>query len=103
VTLGGRRFLFAGDGIWHDGTGWKSFPTKPGRTKMIDGLRRLAEVEFDVPPANTRVNDPMCSVEVDAEARRAPIVSVLEQLSPSNGAADPGQGPSPPARYACAV
>jgi hydroxyacylglutathione hydrolase len=80
VTLDGRRFLFAGDAIWHDGTAWKSFPTKAGRTKMIDSLRRLAEVEFDVLLANTRVNNRSCSVEVDGESRRALIASILEQL-----------------------
>ena len=80
VTLAGRRFLFAGDGIWHDGTGWKSFPTKPGRTKMIASLQALAEVEFDVLLANTRVNNPICSAELDDEARRALIGSILAQL-----------------------
>jgi glyoxylase-like metal-dependent hydrolase (beta-lactamase superfamily II) len=80
VTLGGRRYLFAGDGIWHDGTAWKAFPTKAGRPKMIDSLRRLADVEFDVLLANTRVNNPICSVELDDQARRDLIASIREQL-----------------------
>jgi hypothetical protein len=80
VTLNGRRFLFAGDAVWHDGKAWKSFPTKPGRPKMIESLRQLAEVEFDVLLANTRVNNPTCFVAVDDEGRRALIASILEQL-----------------------
>src|SRR4051812_6268118 len=31
--------LFRGDGIGHDGAGWKAFPTKSGGAKMIDRLR----------------------------------------------------------------
>jgi glyoxylase-like metal-dependent hydrolase (beta-lactamase superfamily II) len=77
LALGGRRFLFAGDGIWHDGTAWKAFPTKPGRPKMIESLRRLEAVEFDVLLANTRVSNPICSVEVDGDARRGLIASIL--------------------------
>jgi glyoxylase-like metal-dependent hydrolase (beta-lactamase superfamily II) len=80
VTLGGSRFLFAGDAIWHDGTGWKAFPTKAGRAKMIDSLGRLAEVEFDVLLANTRVENPTCSVSVDDESRRELIDSVSRML-----------------------
>ena len=80
VTLDGRRFLFAGDAIWHDGTGWKAFPTKAGRTKMIDSLRRLADVDFDVLLANTRVNNPLCFVEVSNEQRRGLIASIREGL-----------------------
>jgi glyoxylase-like metal-dependent hydrolase (beta-lactamase superfamily II) len=80
VTLDKRRFLFAGDAIWHDGKAWKSFPTKPGRPKMIDSLHQLAEVEFDVLLANTRVDNPVCFVEVDGKGRRALIASILAQL-----------------------
>jgi glyoxylase-like metal-dependent hydrolase (beta-lactamase superfamily II) len=88
VTLHGRRFLFAGDGIWHDGSGWKSFPTKAGRPTMIDSLRRLAQVDFDVLLANTRVGNPICFVEVDGESRRELIESILEQLESPDQASD---------------
>lgn len=80
VTLGGRRFLFAGDGLWHDGKGWNAFPTKAGRKKMIESLERLADVEFDVLMANTRVDNPVCSLEVNEASRRALLSSIAERL-----------------------
>jgi hypothetical protein len=42
--------------MWHDGSDWKAFPIKAGRAKMIDRLRRFADVEFDVPLVGTRVD-----------------------------------------------
>jgi hypothetical protein len=57
--------MFRGDGIGHDGTGWKTFPTKAGRAKMIDSLRRFTEVGLDVLLADTRVDNPTCSVSDD--------------------------------------
>jgi hypothetical protein len=50
----------------------------PGRAKMIESLRQVAEVEFDVLLANTRVDSPLGSVNVGGEARRALIASILE-------------------------
>jgi hypothetical protein len=64
--------LFRGDGIWHHfGAGWKAFPTRTGRAKMIDRLimRRFAEVEFDVLLADMRIDNPMCSVLDDDMSR----------------------------------
>jgi len=42
--------------------GGKGFPIKAGRVKMIDGLRPLANVEFDIPLVDTPVDDPTSSV-----------------------------------------
>jgi glyoxylase-like metal-dependent hydrolase (beta-lactamase superfamily II) len=81
VTLGRRKCLFAGDGVWHDGTQWNAFPTKAGRAKMADSLRRLADVEFDVLLANTRVDNPTCFIEVDGAGRKALIESILGRLA----------------------
>jgi hypothetical protein len=53
---------------WHDGAGWKAFPTRASRAKMIDSLRRFAEVEFEVLPADTRFDNRTCSVFDDDES-----------------------------------
>jgi hypothetical protein len=56
-----RQVLFDAR-IWHDGMDWKAFSIKASRAKIIGSLRRLAEVEFDIPQAETRVADPTRSV-----------------------------------------
>jgi len=80
VKVGGRRCLFAGDGIWHDGKDWKAFPTKPGRPKMIESLRQLADIHFDVLLANTKIGNPLCYVELNEDSRRALMDSIIARL-----------------------
>jgi glyoxylase-like metal-dependent hydrolase (beta-lactamase superfamily II) len=80
VQVGGRRCLFAGDGIWHDGKDWKAFPTKPGRPKMIESLRRLADVDFDLLLANTKIGNPHCFLELDERSRRALMAAIIAKL-----------------------
>jgi hydroxyacylglutathione hydrolase len=80
VTLIGKKFLFAGDGIWHDGEAWKAFPTKAGLKKMKESLKMLAEVEFDVLLANTRLDNPICFVAVNPGSRQEFIQSIAERL-----------------------
>jgi hypothetical protein len=80
VSLEGRHYLFVGDAIWHDGQRWIATPTKAGRKQMVESLQTLAEVEFDVLLANTRISNPTCLMEVDADSRWPLINSLLEQM-----------------------
>ena len=70
VDVAGRRCLFAGDSIYHDGERWKCLVSKKNRKTMLATLDLLAEVDFDVLLANTGATNPVCCVEVD-EAGRA--------------------------------
>ena len=70
VTLGSRRYLFAGDTLYHDGDGWRCYTNKKQRKQMIETLQMLADLDFHVLLANTRVNNPICHVELSAAARR---------------------------------
>jgi glyoxylase-like metal-dependent hydrolase (beta-lactamase superfamily II) len=80
VTLAERKYLFAGDGLWHDGKSWKAFPSKAGRTRMIESVKRLADVEFDVLLANTRVENPVCSIELTEVSRRTLMETIVDSL-----------------------
>jgi hydroxyacylglutathione hydrolase len=80
VTVAGRTFLFVGDAIWHDDHAWIATPSKAGRKQMIQSLQTLAELEFDVLLANTRLGNPICLVEVDAERRREFIERLLARF-----------------------
>lgn len=70
VTLGARRYLFAGDTLYHDGERWRCYTNKKQRKQMIETLQMLADLDFHVLLANTRVNNPICHVELNAAARR---------------------------------
>ena len=70
VDVAGRRCLFAGDSIYHDGERWKCLVSKKNRKTMLATLDLLSEVDFDVLLANTAATNPVCCVEVD-EAGRA--------------------------------
>ena len=70
VKAGGRRCLFAGDTIYHDGKEWRVFVSKKNRATMQATLDMLAEVEFDVLFANTGANNPLCHVETPGDSRR---------------------------------
>ena len=65
VPMGERRCLFAGDSIYHDGTGWRALASKRNRPIMLATLDLLAGIEFDVLLANTSVTNPVCHVELD--------------------------------------
>lgn len=80
IALNGKKFLFAGDAIWHDGEEWKAFPTKAGMKHMKASLKTLVEVEFDVLLANTRLNNPICFIEVNQQSRQQFIQSIIERL-----------------------
>ena len=69
--------LFKGNGIRVDSAGWKVFPTKAGRAKMIGSLRRFAEVEFDVLPADTRYS--RCRVRRDPGNRETRLRLTCEE------------------------
>ena len=70
VEAGGRRCLFAGDTIYHDGKEWRVFVSKKNRATMQATLDMLAEVEFDILFANTGANNPLCYVETPGDSRR---------------------------------
>ena len=70
VDVAGRRCLFAGDSIYHDGERWKCLVSKKNRKTMLATLDLLSEVDFDVLLANPAATNPVCCIEVD-EAGRA--------------------------------
>ena len=70
VPVGSRKCLFAGDSIYHDGTGWRALASKKNRRTMRESLAVLAEADFDVLLANTGVANPVCCIELDAAGRR---------------------------------
>ena len=76
LTVGGRRCLFAGDTIYHDGSRWRALASKKNRKTMMATLDLLADVDFDVLFANTGAMNPVCCVEVDARSRRELIESL---------------------------
>ena len=69
VDVAGRRCLFAGDSIYHDGERWKCLVSKKNRKTMLATLDLLSEVDFDVLLANTAATNPVCCVEVDEAGR----------------------------------
>ena len=79
VDVAGRRCLFAGDSIYHDGQRWKCLISKKNRKTMLATLDLLAEVDFDVLLANTGATNPVCYIEVD-EAERSEFISALRAV-----------------------
>lgn len=77
VEVGGRRCLFAGDSIYHDGDNWMCPVSRKNRKTMLATLDLLAEVDFDVLLSNTGAGNPVCCVEVD-DAARADFVAGLK-------------------------
>ncbi|MEJ2132535.1 MAG: MBL fold metallo-hydrolase [Gammaproteobacteria bacterium] len=80
VTLGSRRHLFAGDTLYHDGEHWRVYTNKKQRKQMIETLRMLSELEFDVLLANTRALNPICHVELSARARQRLMNEIESRL-----------------------
>lgn len=70
VTLGARRYLFAGDTLYHDGERWRCYTNKKQRRQMIETLHMLGDLDFHVLLANTRAIHPVCHAELSATARR---------------------------------
>ena len=80
VAAGGRRCLFAGDTIYHDGKEWRVFVSKKNRKIMQATLDMLAEVEFDVLFANTGANNPLCHAKTAGDARREFLAKIRAGL-----------------------
>lgn len=78
VTLQQRRYLFAGDTIYHDDKNWRVYTNKK---HMIDTLDMLADLGFHVLLANTRANNPICHVELSEEKRRELMAGIKAGLS----------------------
>ena len=76
MTIGKRRFLFAGDSLYHDKKEWRVFVSKANRKTMRATLDLLMEVEFDVLLSNTSVSNPVCSVELNDAERRSLLVQI---------------------------
>ena len=69
VDVGSRRYLFAGDTIYHDGKRWRALASKKNRKTMLATLDALAELEFDLLFANTGATNPVCYAETAGETR----------------------------------
>ena len=80
VRSGKRSCLFAGDTIYHDGSDWMCPVSKKNRKTMLQTLDMLAEIDFDVLLSNTGANNPVCFVEVDADAREKLIEGLKGRL-----------------------
>ena len=80
VAAGGRRCLFAGDTIYHDGRQWRVFVSKKNRATMQATLDMLADVEFDVLLANTGAENPVCYVETSGSSRRSFLRQIKSEL-----------------------
>ncbi len=80
VTLGKRRYLFAGDTLYHDGKRWCVYTNKKQRKQMIETLRFLADLNFDVLLANTRANNRISHVELDEAGRRRLMVGIEKSI-----------------------
>ena len=69
LTIAGKRMLFAGDTIYHDGDRWRCFTSKKNSKTMQSTLDALKEIPFDVLLANTSVENPICHVDLDEQQR----------------------------------
>jgi hypothetical protein len=81
VTLAKRRYLFAGDTLYHDKKGWCVFTSKKNRKTMIATLEMLRDIPFDVLLANTSVTNPVCSVEL-TQAERLGLLAEIQDSIP---------------------
>ena len=80
TAVGGRRCLFAGDSIYHDGGTWMCPVSRKNRKTMLATLDLLAEVDFDVLLANTGAGNPVCFAEVDGATRADFIAGLKSRL-----------------------
>lgn len=80
VTLNGRKYLFVGDFVWHNGEDWIPTASKAGHKAYIDSLHLLNELEFDVLLSNSKLSNPIFSVEFDQHSRKTFIDRLLKQL-----------------------
>ena len=80
VDVAGRRCLFAGDSIYHDGERWKCLVSKKNRKTMLATLDLLVDVEFDVLLANSGASNPVCYVVVDRAGRGRFLSGLSEGL-----------------------
>ena len=78
VDVGGRRCLFAGDSIYHDGNGWMCPVSKRNRKTMLATLDMLDGIDFDIVLANTGANNPVCFVELDVSGRAKFVAGLRE-------------------------
>lgn len=80
VTMAQQTILWAGDFIWHTGDAWGAFPTKAGRQEIVESLRTVAALDWQVLLANTTVSNATCAVTVTAATRAAFIESIIAKL-----------------------
>ncbi|MBW4436446.1 MAG: MBL fold metallo-hydrolase [Pleurocapsa minor GSE-CHR-MK-17-07R] len=83
VSIADRRFLFAGDFIWHDGSRWIPTASKSGLRAYRDSLRLLADIPFDVLFVNAQVSNDTCFIDFKQHQRDAFFAGLLAQLPPA--------------------
>ena len=80
VPVGGRRCLFVGDSIYHDGKAWRALASKKNRKIMLATLNSLADIEFDVLLANTGATNPVCWVDTSGDKRAGFLDALKDAL-----------------------
>ena len=80
VTLRKKRYLFAGDSLYHDGERWRVFTNKKQRKTMLATLDMLMGEPFDVLLANTSVANPVCSETLDDDSPVALLAEIRDAV-----------------------
>lgn len=76
VQQHGKKILFVGDSIWHNGTDWECLVNKRNINVMVQTLEFLKKVDFDAMYANTSVQNSSCSQSFTRKER----VELLDHL-----------------------
>lgn len=80
ITSAGKRYLFVGDFIWHDGERWIVTATKGNGRAYVNSLHLLESLEVDVLLANSMINNPTYAAAVERDSWRAFIAALVEQM-----------------------
>ena len=80
ITVGGKRYLFAGDFIWHDGEHWIPTARKATMQSYAASLRLVDSLDFDVLLVNSILSNPICFIDLDKQSRTAFIADLLKRL-----------------------
>ncbi len=80
ILARGKRYLFVGDFIWHDGERWIPTATKSGIRVYIESLRLLETIEFDVLLANSIVSNPIAHATFEQVSKQTFIADLIKQL-----------------------
>jgi hydroxyacylglutathione hydrolase len=83
ITVGGRRYLFVGDFIWHDGAQWLPTAKKDSVRAYVESLRLVDSLDFDVLLINAMLSNPTCFIELTKESRHTLIAGLLKHYDKS--------------------